>query len=283
MVSLFAALMFSAAPAPAQATEFTPPPMVPAGSTATPPPPAADPAGPPPMPPPEPTVRPGTPPPPALTPSSPSTVSPYGNPKAADEKPPVEYGLMVSESLFGMLTAAGVSLLPYFLLLRDFVEGRGGGIFGDNATVGTIIYVILFAAIPLSVAQTEVSIANGSRWYYSETWPAALIGLGTEGAVLGLAYLTRGSSLSVQGPIANPYVLLIGTIGVVPLVQMAMINLFKSPRFGKAGGGGGGGALLNYKEGHGMTVGIPSLSPVFNAGRVGELSGAQFSLLSGRF
>lgn len=267
-------------------TDFPAPPLVPATPVA--PPPATN--GPPPTPPPEPSTAPpaaatpGTPPPPAVTPG-PSTLSPYGQPKApaTDEKLPIEYGLMISEGLFGMLTAAGVSLLPYFLLLKDFVETGQGGVFGNNFTVGAVIYVILFAAIPLSTAQTEVSIANGSRWYYSETWPAALIGLGTEGAVLGLAYLARGPQTSSPGAVANPWVLLVGTIGVMPLVQMAMINLFKTPRFGKPGAAPAT-ALLNYREGHGMTISVPQLSPVFSSDRgAGGLTGAQLSLISGRW
>jgi hypothetical protein len=192
---------------------------------------------------------------------------------------------MISEGLFGALTAAGVSLLPYFLLLSTFVNGGSGGVFGgtDDA-VGWVVTMVLFAAIPLSTAQTEVSIANGSRWYYSETWPAALIGLGVEGAVLGLSYLGRGEAFDPStGNIVkqrlNPIVLLVGTIGIVPIAQMAIINLFKSPRFGRPGSAGH--ALLNYREGHGVTVGVPNLAPVFSSSKDGALSGAQFSLLSG--
>ena len=49
--------------------------------------------------------------------------SPYGQPKS-QEKPGPEIGLMVSESLFGALTAAGVTVLPYFLL---FANGSASG------------------------------------------------------------------------------------------------------------------------------------------------------------
>jgi len=195
---------------------------------------------------------------------------------------------MISEGLFGMLTAAGVSLLPYFLLLQGFVNGQEGGLFGSDQAVGWVVTTILFAAIPLSTAQTEVSIANGSRWYYSDTWPAALIGLGVEGAVLGLSYLARttpNNGVSI-GPTQrlNPIVLLVGTIGIVPLAQMAIINLFKSPRFGKPGSGGGGGnALVSYRDGK-FTVGVPGVAPVLSYDRgAGGVTGGQVSVLSGRW
>src|SRR5206468_1741466 len=145
------------------------------------------------------------------------------------------------ESLFGMLTSAGVSLLPYFLLLRGFIEGDAskGGIAFDN-TVGWLITILIFAATPLSSAQTEVSLANGSRWYYSETWPAALTGIAAEGAIIGLSYLTRGGGAGSVQPQLNPYVLLVGTIAFVPLIEMALINLVKSPRFAQPQKGSGG-------------------------------------------
>src|SRR5581483_3168058 len=101
-----------------------------------------------------------------------------------------------------------------------------------NETIGYVIYLVVFAAVPLSTAQTEVALANGSRYYYSETWPAALIGLAAEAAVVGLAYLTAGegpdpdTGAGIVRRNANELVLLIGTIGIVPLLQMAAINLF---------------------------------------------------------
>ncbi|MBL8951003.1 MAG: hypothetical protein JNK82_09520 [Myxococcaceae bacterium] len=287
------ALLLVAHLATAQAaTDFPPPPLVPA--PVPPPPMNVNPDGPPPTPPPEPG-QPSTMAPPVATPAPPSAVptgpSPYGTPKpAGDEKPPVEYGLMVSEGLFGMLTAAGVSLLPYFLLLQGFVNGAPGGLFGSDETVGWVVTSILFAALPLSTAQTEVSIANGSRWYYSDTWPAALVGLGVEGAVLGISYLARGRVLGAgpgggiveQQQRLNPIVLLVGTIAIVPLAQMVIINLLKSPRFGKPGSGGGN-ALVSYSDGK-FHVGIPGLAPVLSADRgAGGLTGGQVSILSGRW
>jgi hypothetical protein len=297
MVVTAALLMMAAG----QAVDFSPPPMVPVGPGAVQPVPP-----PPPPPPPEPpstgqpppaygtpqqpgtAQQPGTPPPPTYAPNRPQSgypYSPYGTPQRTDEKPPVEYGLMISEALFGALTSAGVSLLAYFLLLRDFALGSQYGLFAGNSTIGWVVYLLVFAAVPLSTAQTEVALANGSRWYYSETWPSALIGLAAEAAVVGLAYLTAGQGLdpgdgvSIVKRNANELVLLIGTIGVVPLIQMAAINFFKSPRFGKPGGT----SLLNYKEGQGLRAGIPAMSPVFNPSNPGVMNGMSFSVLSGRF
>jgi hypothetical protein len=210
--------------------------------------------------------------------------SPYGTPQRTDEKPPVEYGLMISEALFGALTAAGVSLLAYFLLLQDFANNNPEGLFAGNTTVGWVVFLLVFAAVPLSTAQTEVALANGSRWYYSETWPSALIGLAAEAAVVGLAYATAdgqalGNKAVLHTKNVNDLVVLIGTIGVVPLIQMAAINFFKSPRFGKPGGT----SLLNYKEGQGLRAGIPAMSPVFNPSNPGVMNGMSFSVMSGRF
>ena len=77
---------------------------------------------------------------------------------------------------------------------------------------------------------------------------------------------------------ANPWVLLIGTIGVVPILQMITINFFKSPRFGRPGGT----SLINFKQGEGLRAGIPNMAPIFSTG-TGAASGVQFSLFSGKF
>lgn len=193
--------------------DWTPPPMVPAPET----------------------PMPGTPPPPTLTPSPYApTPSPYG--QQTLEKPAPEVGLMVSESLFGMLTAAGVSLLPYFLL-------EASGLLTDN-TIGSILLVSIFGAVPLATAQTQISIANGSRYYFSETWPGALSGLAAQAAVLGLFYATgwlpKGTAAgggtggpNSGAPTASGSIplLLIGSGLIVPLIQMAVINLTKTPKF----------------------------------------------------
>ena len=186
MVLKFVILLMLVTPvaAFAQTEELTPPPLV----TGTPPPPPA----------PEPgglLVQPGTPPPPGMMPPpgyvpghQPNTgypYSPYGSPLATgDQKPPLEVGLMVSESLFGMLTSAVIALLPYYLLLRPMVIGNGA--ISNDSTVNTAIFVLVYASLPLAVSQTQISLANGSRYYESDTWPAALAGLAAEAAVLTL-------------------------------------------------------------------------------------------------
>ena len=62
-------------------------------------------------------------------------------------------------------------------------------------------------------------------------------------------------------------------------LQMAAINFFKSPRFGKPGGN----ALINYKQGQGLRAGLPSMIPVFSPSNPGAVNGLSFSVLSGRF
>ncbi|MDP1828426.1 MAG: hypothetical protein Q8L48_34480 [Archangium sp.] len=215
----------------AQATttpDFSPPPMVP--------------AAPPPMPAPEPTTtQPGTPPPPGIVPA-PGYVpgqqgktgypySPYGQPKA-QEKPGPEIGLMVSESLFGVLTAAGVTVLPYFLI---FANGQ------LDPTLTTILMIAIFGLTPVAVSQTQVGIANGSRLFQIEAWIPVLIGIGAQALVLTIYYFANGSKFSPPPVLASGGVppdqgaaifLFIGSIGLVPLIQMAAINLFKSPKQG---------------------------------------------------
>ena len=285
-------LVLGAPAAFAQTAEFSPPPMVPVA-----PPPAPDPGSvliPPPTPPPvvPQTAQPGTPPPPnslpppGYVPGQPGAgypYSPYGTPQPnRDQKPPLEWGLMLSESLFGMLTSAGVTLIPYFLLLRSMVVPQTGQVLliGDP-TVSAVIFVLIFElAIPLAVSQTEISLANGSRYYMSDTWPAALAGLAAEGAVLGLFFLTTGHPPSqpevtpMQG--GNEILLLVGSIAFVPLVQMAVINFFKSPRIGRVA------AITREKDGK-FAFGMPTIAPLVGQTRVGLAVGAQAQFINIRF
>lgn len=248
--------------------EFTPPPMVP--------------ASPPPMPPPEPNtpgpgVAPATPPPPGSYVPGQGTrpgyqYSPYGTPKT-QEKPGPEIGLMVSESLFGALTGAGIVVLPYFLLFNN-------GALGDP-TLSSILFVAIFGAAPLAVAQTQISLANGSRYYQSELWVPALTGLVGMAGVLGIFYASAGGTYWLGGVTASGGVssggsvawLMIGSIGVVPILQMVAINLFKQPKLGAFG------VIGNPDKGLGVAFSPPTAAPII--GR--DALGVQLSLLSGRF
>src|SRR5262245_59945203 len=60
-----------------------------------------------------------------------------------------EYGLMITESLFGVVTAAGVCLIPYFLL--RIVPGAFGGT--DDPTLQALILILTFSGVPLAVSQ----------------------------------------------------------------------------------------------------------------------------------
>ncbi len=230
--------------------DWTPPPMVPA---------------------PEAPAPQGLPPPPPAPPVAQS--QPTAAPSAATlaERNAPEIGLMVSEALFGMLTAAGVSVLPYFLL-------DASGLLTNNV-VGAVLLIAIFSAVPLAVAQTQTSIANGSRWYYSEMWPAALAGLAGQAAVLGLFYATGwlpssgsniggGTGSGVPKASGSAALLLLGTAVVVPLLQMAVINLTKQPKF-------------RTNDAPRPTV-APSLSPIVTDARSGPSLGAQLGL-SGTF
>src|SRR5436190_804213 len=78
-----------------------------------------------------------------------------------------------------------------------------------------LILVPTFSSVPLAVSQTEQSVAQGSRYYDVEGWPAPLGGLLAEAAVLGLYFWARSSPGADAG--ATEILLLSGTVGVVPL------------------------------------------------------------------
>lgn len=262
------------APAVAAPPVVTPPPMV---SAPPPPPPPAPEPGAPPV-----GSQPGTPPPPAATPPGyvPGSYSPYGAPQQ-QEKPGPEVGLMVSESLFGMLTAAGITVLPYFLL---FASGTLGPSTPDNP-LPAIVFSLIFAAAPLAVAQTQVGLANGSRSYSSETWPAALAGLAGQAGVVGLFFAMGGLPHPTDGSVrigqtcsngvcsGSVAFLLVGAIGVVPLIQMAVINLFKQPKYRPI--------ATTSRPGEGITLTPPSIAPIFGQTTAGASAGVNLSLLNG--
>lgn len=249
---------------------WTPPPMVPATPPPMPPP---EPVTPAPAPTPAPTAQPGTPPPPATVPPAgyQPGYAPYGQPPAT-QKPGPEVGLMISESLFGMLTAGGITVLPYFLLFAN-------GVFYDQ-TVSSIMLILIFSAVPLAVAQTQVSLANGSKYYQADMWPAALAGLAAQAGVLALFYATGWIppppvSGGAPGGGSVP-LLLVGSIVAVPLIQMAVLNLTKSPRFKPY-------ALGKDKPGHRIELGLPAPAPIVAETRAGLSVGVNLSLLNGTF
>lgn len=258
------------------APDFSPPPLVPA----TPPPePAADPSAPPMTPPPTLTPQ-GTPTPPGYVPGQPGsgyTYSPYGNARGTPQKPPgPEVGLMVSESLFGMLSAAGTTILPYFLL------GLGGGVQGD---IMGILTVALFALTPVVVSQTQVGIANGSAYYKTDAWIPLLVGLASEGIVLTTYYFANGKTFIPPSPYASSGAaprdqsaviwLFIGSLGVVPLLQMVAINLFKQPKAGILA------KLGAPPDKNGFSVGLPMPAPVLSRTQAGLSVGAQLQFFRG--
>lgn len=268
---LVPAFAFAQAVTPVPATDFSPPPLVP--------------ASPPPMPPAEPNAPPvspsATPPPPgSYVPGQPGKsgyqYSPYGTPKA-QEKPAPEIGLMVTETLFGALTAAGITVLPYFLLFNNGTLGE---------PVGSIIFSLIFGAAPLAVAQTQISLANGSRFYTAEMWIPALTGLVAQAGVLGLFALSAGGGFwlptglvsgGVGGGGGSVVWLMIGTIGLVPILQMVAINLFKTPRPGVFG------VIGDPDKRLGIAFNPPTAAPILGPTARGNALGVQLSLLHGRF
>ncbi|MEN9799198.1 MAG: hypothetical protein RL653_2894 [Pseudomonadota bacterium] len=181
--------------------------------------------------------------------------------------PGPEVGLMVTESLFGILTAAPSVLLPYYLFLKPML-GQPPGV-GMDTTVATVVFVMVFASVPMGVAQTELNIANTSRHYVTESWVASLSALGAQAGVIGLYYLLHNSSPTAPAEA----VLLGGSVIGVPLLTMAAINLGKAPRLG--GRAGGAGALLSHDPDRGWALGLPTLLPT--------AGGAHLPLMGGRF
>lgn len=197
--------------------------------------------------------------------------SPYGAPLTPQKEPPREYGLIVTEYLFGVLTAAPIVLLPYVLFLRDSIAAINAGV-TDGASLVNILFLVVFASVPVAVAQTEIGIAKGSRYYEVEEWTAYLSGLVAQAAVLGLYYLVGAGS-----PAAEP-ILLGGSILFVPAVETAAMNLTKTPRMGMGGFG-----LLNHAPGQGWSVGRPQILPLFSRAADGMRVGLTVPLMSGRF
>ena len=221
-----------------------------------------------------------TPPPPGYVPQGDSKVpypySPYGAVKTPEPGP--EIGLMITESAFGILAAAGSSILMHFFMIRPLSTQLSQA----QPGLGDVLLILTYASVPLAVAQSEVGLANGSRYYYSETWPALLAGLGVEAAVLGLFYLNDGVNgfNSGLGISAGEILLLVGTSVALPLGEMAVINLTKQPRWKS---GGAFGSLLRYDEGRGLQAGLPMPLPMPVKTASGVDLGIGMNLAMGRF
>ena len=174
---------------------------------------------------------------------------------------------MVTETLYGMLTAAG-GTVPFILLSLS-------GFLSPPSTLTTLIYLLVFAAIPPAVAQTEVSTANGSRYFVSETWPASLAGLGAMAMVLTVRHLMWPNPVGDEGLAF----LLIGAIGFVPITEMIVINLTKQPRHAVAPGPVG---LITFREDH-VFVSAPPVMPFVGSSRLGPVTGVYLPALAGTF
>ncbi len=201
---------------------------------------------------------------------APQVPYPY-SPHTPPSRPGPEVGLMVTESLFGMLTAAGTGLLGWYLLVKPMAQS------GVDPTVGNLIFGLTFASVPMAVAQTQVNLANGSRHYHSESWPAYLSALGTQAAVIGLYYLLGG----INGGPGAERVLLVGTVVGVPIATMAVINLTKQPR--RPLPQRRTGALVGHDPQQGWALSLPRPSPLALRTARGLTAGVLLPLAHGRF
>jgi hypothetical protein len=197
---------------------------------------------------------------------------PYGQPGAKPQGP--EIGLMVTESAFGILTGAAEVLLPY--LLFALLDGSGGSGSGSvfSGSLLDILFVGIMIAEPLAVSQTIIGIANSSHYYYSESWPAMLTGLGAEAAFVGLYFLVRNNNETLpQDPVT--YVMVASAV-VVPLAEVIVINLTKKPRASMFG-------ALNFSPQGGWQASIPMPMPYLAPTTQGMSAGLTLPLFAGRF
>jgi hypothetical protein len=193
-------------------------------------------------------------------------------PRAALEPPGPEVGLMATQLLFGALSAAGSSLLMYYLMIKPFSQSIGT----QDPMLGNLIFLLGFSSVPLTVSRTQVGLANGSAYYVSESWPAALSALAAQAAVIGLYYYARPYTSD-----GGEAVLLGGTVGLVPLASMVAINLTKQPRWKVPGGGIRMGSGVSHLPGQGWSLGIPLPHPI--PGPEGRGLGLSWPALSGAF
>jgi hypothetical protein len=182
---------------------------------------------------------------------------------------------MVTESLFGMLTAAGTALLPYFLILSPDQAGN----IGLTGEVEDILLLAIFTAVPLAMSQTELGIAAGSHYYETEGWIAMLGALALEGGTLGIYFATRPQYPSIRTSHDPAEIfLLVSTVGVVPIADMVLINVFKKPRGSSYFSG-----LVRRSASGAWATSIPLPSPYVAETTRGISAGVQLPLLSGTF
>jgi hypothetical protein len=184
---------------------------------------------------------------------------------------------MVAETAMGMLTAAGTTLLPFFLFRKMNVAGP--------PPLGEILMLVSVASTPFAVASAEHGIAMQSRYYSVEQWPAQVAGIASQAAVLGLYYLLdgpsgTGSSSFFSAVNAGEMALLVGSIGIVPVAEMMALNFFKTPRHQVPFGGFG---AVRYTPEGGLQVAAPTPQPLFSASRGNALDGVMVPVASGRF
>ena len=102
---------------------------------------------------------------------------------------------MVSEALFGMLSAGASLILPYVLFSLSGIT--------DFPTVGNIILIALMTVVPMATSQTQVGIANGSEYYHTEIWIPLLAGLLGD-ALVYLTYVAWNGGFSQAPPTLFP-------------------------------------------------------------------------------
>jgi hypothetical protein len=199
------------------------------------------------------------------------------------EKPAPEIGIMVTESLFGMLTAAASLVLPYVLVSLVGLT--------NDPTFGNVILIALMVAAPMATAQTQVGIANGSAYYQTESWIPLLTGL-LGSALVYLTYVYWNGGFGNAPPTLTPpaptqggtpaavepqilYLLIAASVGV-PLLQMAAINLFKQPKYRPV-------AERADRRPPAVALQAPTPMPVFSQTSTGLSVGFGVSFLRGTF
>jgi hypothetical protein len=194
----------------------------------------------------------------------------------------IEWGRSSAQLFVGTALSAGLTLVPYYLLLKPTVEGVP---IANSTAASTAVFAAVFAAIPLAVTRVQTAIQNGSDTWVVDNWAPAIAAVGAEALVMTVFFATRSwkpvgdTSVVTEGVVSGegsqPF-LLVGTIALVPALTTLLIHLMKSPRV-LEGRMSTAGSLLHYDPREGLAAGLPSIAPF--AGTRG--AGAQLSLFSG--